>query len=125
MLTTALSGTVAAAPATTTTGPAGPAPAGKIELVTCQKLTRSVRVHGHTRHVTQEKCTGKLVSGPVNFTVSASAAATLSRSDIVYASGGVSGSRLVLGARRRILPGRYLLTERRGATTIRQRVTIS
>ena len=112
-------------------GPAGPrGPAGhsgangKIELVTCIKTTKTIKVHGHQRHVSQQDCTTKLVSGPVKFTTSARTSATITRAGVVYATGYLSGSRLVLVARRATRPGRYTLTERRGRVTTRQEVTI-
>ena len=106
-------------------GPAGPAGAnGKIELVTCTKVTRTVEVHGHKTRVSQEQCTSKLVSGSVKFTVRANTAATIVRAAVVYATGYVIGTRAVLAARRVTKPGRYVLTERRGRVTSRQEVTI-
>jgi len=89
-------------------GPAGPAgkegPQGKVELVTCTKAGK------------KQKCTTKLVTGPVKFTATASAVrATLSRNGKVFATvsavrrshGGLS---LVLKPRRKLGPGRYRLT---------------
>ena len=84
------------------TGPAGPpGPAGhsgangKIELVTCMKTTRSART-----------------------------SATITRAGVVYATGYLSGSRLVLVARRATRPGHYTLTEHLDRVTTRQAVTI-
>jgi hypothetical protein len=80
-------------------GPAGPA--GKVELVTCKKVAR------------KQRCTAKLVSGTVTFTV-ASARARLSRRGVVYAAGTARMLRgrmsLRLIAVRPLRPGRYTLT---------------
>ena len=93
-------------------GPQGPAgspgaagkqgPPGKVELVTCKPSG------------SRERCTTKLVSGPVRFTAAA-ARATVSRAGAVYAAGtarrGTGGRlRLRLLAIRRLRPGRYTLT---------------
>jgi len=104
------------------TGPAGRD--GRIELVTCKAVTRTVKVRGRRRRVTTEQCTARLVSGTVSFTVGAQDVATLSRSGAVYAIGRVAGTRVVLQARDTIRPGRYVLTERRGRSTTRREVTI-
>lgn len=106
-------------------GPAGRAGAnGKIELVTCTKVTNTVKVHGHMERVSQQDCTTKLVSGPVKFTTSGTTSATITRAGVVYATGYLSGSRLVLVTRRATRPGRYLLTEHRRQVTTHQEVTI-
>jgi hypothetical protein len=103
--------TGAAARAAILTGPAGPAapagPAGRdgrIELVTCKAVTRTVKAHGHSRRVTAEQCATKLVSGTVSFTIGAHGVATLSRSGAGYAIGRVTGTRVVLQARREVIP---------------------
>ncbi len=88
-----------------TQGPAGPTgargSAGKVELVTCKKVGG------------KQKCTTRLVSGTVTFTV-ASARATLSRRGVVYAAGTARKLRghmsLRLIAMRSLRPGRYTLT---------------
>jgi hypothetical protein len=107
------------------TGPQGPAgpqgatgpqgPAGQVELVTC---TRKV-VKGHAKTT----CTTKLVSGPVKFTVSGKA--SLSRAGRLFATGVARrrNGRLVVTVRhlrRRLVPGRYVLTVGRW----RQHVTL-
>src|SRR5262249_50762604 len=71
-------------------GPAGPP--GKIELVRCTTVTKTVfkRVHGRRRRekVTVRRCTASLVSGPVKFTITGkTVAASLQRHGVVYASG--------------------------------------
>ncbi len=89
-------------------------PAGMIELVTCKLVTK--RVNGHTHKV--QKCSGRLVSGRVKFTVSgAGFGATVSRHGIVYASGvsissGHGRRELILSHLRGALRGRYVLTLR-------------
>jgi hypothetical protein len=101
------------------TGPPGPAgPAGKIELVTCKTVTRTVKVHGKKRKGKQQKCTARLVSGPVKFTLrTGSVHATISRGRVVYARGagvqmGRGRTQLVLEDVRRLNRGRYTLTQR-------------
>jgi hypothetical protein len=97
-------------------GPKGSTGAsGKVELVTCQIVTKTTKVHGRTRKTTTKKCTTKLVSSPVKFTTAA-ADATLARGRIVYgtgtavATGGVR--KLSLTMRRHLIAGRYSLTLR-------------
>lgn len=116
-------------------GPQGPA--GKVELVTCKTVIKTVKkkVRGKTRKVTvtQQVCTTRLVSGTVKFTTTgASYGATVSRGRVIYASGtGVAtGSgrwHLVLGDVRPIRAGHYTLTlqGRRGRRSITQRVQIT
>jgi hypothetical protein len=109
--------------ATGATGPQGPrGAAGDIELVTCRK----VKVHKHTK----TKCTGKLVSGVVKFTVSGHAVhATLDRAGATVASGTVTvgGASDVglLSVTRKLRPGHYLLKLwRHGRVTARQNVQL-
>jgi hypothetical protein len=105
------------------TGPAGKNGAdgsnGKIELVTCKKVTvtEKKKVHGKTKRVKvkKQKCTGKLVSGPVKFTVSGKAVqATLSRHRRIVASGTLVSSDTrtqgVFVVSRRVSAGWYTLT---------------
>jgi hypothetical protein len=117
------------------TGPQGPpGPAGKIELVICHTVTRTVKAHGKKRKSKQQKCTARLVSGTVNFTIrAASVHATISRGRVVYAIGasvnvGRGHTRLMLTDLRRLNRGRYTLTLRsrhhRIATTRRLQITV-
>jgi hypothetical protein len=73
------------------------------------RYLQTTKVHGKTR----KKCTGKLVSGTVKFTV-ATTRATLSRGYTVSATGTAVRShgaqRLSLSLRRRLTAGRYTLT---------------
>jgi HYDIN/CFA65/VesB-like, Ig-like domain/Low-density lipoprotein receptor repeat class B len=117
-----------------TAGPAGkPGVPGKIELVTCRTVTRRVRRHGRFVKVKRQKCTGRLVSGPVRFTVAAnSARVTISRGRIVLASGvyvslGGGRSQLLLSLTRPVHAGRYPLTVRfrRGRSWVTRRSTIT
>jgi hypothetical protein len=56
---------------------------GKVELVTCKSVTRTVTGHGKRVKVKRQKCTINLVIGPVKFTTaSASARATPSRGGV-------------------------------------------
>jgi hypothetical protein len=108
-------------------GPQGArGPAGMIELVTCRQVTK--KVNGRTRKV--QKCTGRLVSGTVKFTVSGNGA-TVSRNGIAYATGvsissGHGRRELILTGLRRALRGRYVLTLRqhRHRRVSRRRVSI-
>jgi hypothetical protein len=117
------------------TGPAGPTgptgsagPAGKIELVSCKTVTKTVKVHGHKRKVSAQKCTAKLISGTATFTTT-SAEATLRRSGVVYATGTADLTRLVLHTRRAVRAGRYTLVLRhrdgRRWITTRHQITIA
>jgi hypothetical protein len=100
------------------TGPQGPA--GKVELITCHTITKTVvrKVKGKRRkvHLTQKKCTGRVVSGTVSFTIAGAAErATISRGRTVYARGasvsiGRGRSQLVLDDLRPLRRGRYTLT---------------
>jgi hypothetical protein len=105
------------------TGPAGKNGAngsnGKIELVTCKKVTVTVKkkVHGKTKRVKvkKEKCTGKLVSGPVKFTVTGNAVrATLSRGRQIVGNGTLVSDHTraqgVFAVGRRVGAGWYTLT---------------
>lgn len=106
-------------------GPAGPAGTqGQIDLVTCTRTTTIVTINRHRQTVSRQRCTSKLVSAPVTFTVANGTAVTLSRAGIVYASGRAAGRRIVLAAHRAVRPGRYTLTLRRGAQRRRQDVTV-
>jgi hypothetical protein len=124
-------------------GPQGPAgrrgAAGKVELITCKTVTRTVikKINGKRRkiRVKRQKCTGKLVSGKVKFTIRGAAAhATISGKRTVYATGiRVSNAnrsvRLVVTVLRPLRPGRYTLTlrSRHGRRSITQdtQITIS
>ena len=54
-------------PATGTTGKNGKT--GQIELVVCNKVTKTTTVNGHKVKKTVQKCTTRLVSGRVKFTI--------------------------------------------------------
>lgn len=104
------------------TGPRGPqGAAGDIELVTCKRVK--------VKRKTETKCTGKLVSGPVKFTVSGKVVrATLTRSGKTYASGtvGMSTGRDagLLTLSRKLPAGRYTLKLWRGNRVISTRVVL-
>ena len=107
-------------PAGTTgaTGQRGPqGRAGRIELVQCHTITKTVTSHRHRHKVKQQKCSARLVSGPVKFTTSPkSAAAAISRGRVTYATGraislGPGRWQLALTHRiHQLRPGRYTLT---------------
>ncbi len=114
------------------TGPRGPA--GKIELVVCKKVTRTITTHGHTHRVTVQKCTTRLVSGRVKFVIGADRLrATVMRADTVYAIGvavrkGARRWQLVLTRDvRQLRRGHYTLILRtlHGRRRIVQRTTIA
>jgi hypothetical protein len=75
-----------------------------------------VRRHGHNVRVSRKRCTAELVSAPVSFTTTGTAAtATISRRNVVYAIGtriatGPNRSELVLTGLRALERGRYTLT---------------
>ncbi len=111
------------------TGPPGPAgatgatgargPAGQIELVVCRTVTKTRTKHGRKVAVKVKKCTTRLVSGTVKFTIASHAVeANLSRAGVTYATGraiptGTGQLELVVTRRTHPLrPGRYILTLR-------------
>ena len=113
------------------TGPVGPQPltsrrdaSGKVELITCKTVTRTVikKLNGKRRkvRVKRQKCTGTLVSGKVKFTIGAAAThATISRKRTVYATGvrlsnAKRSLQLVVTELRPLRPGRYTLTLQSG-----------
>ena len=101
-------------------GPAGPTGpigaqglAGKVLLVTCKTVTRTVKRGGRTVRAKRQRCTTRLVSGRVKFTA-AGRRATISRAGVTYASGtavelGHGRLQLVLTPRRTLARGRYTL----------------
>lgn len=110
------------------TGPAGPA--GQVELVTCTTTTRVRHIAHKAKKLQVKTCKARLVSGTVTFqTTPKTARATLSRTGRVYATG-----RIALGARtslaelepvRKLAPGRYVLTVKRGGHLLeRHTVTV-
>jgi len=77
--------------------------------VTCKSVT--VKVKG--KKVKKNKCSTKLVSGTVTFTTSSAVRhASISRGDVLYATGLVTSKGLVLHALRKVKAGRYTLTVR-------------
>jgi hypothetical protein len=136
------SGATGPAGATGASGPPGPAgPTGKVKLVavdvvTCKPVTstvtQTVTVNGKKVHkqvkVTRKKCTTKVVSGGVKNSIATNDRATLARAQIVYATGTMTRTRLVLHARRAVRRGRYTLTlvrkQARRSLTSRQEITI-
>ncbi len=103
------------------TGPKGSAGApGKVELITCKTVNTTVikKIKGKRRkiRVKRQKCTGKLVSGKVKFTIGGAAAHfTISRKRTIYATGvsvsnAMRGSELVVTDLRLLKRGRYTLT---------------
>ena len=83
------------------TGPTGPAgatgptgttgargPAGQIELVVCRTVTKKRIRHGRKIAVKVKKCTTRLVSGTVKFTIAShTVEANVSRAGVTYATG--------------------------------------
>jgi hypothetical protein len=119
------------------TGPVGPrGPAGKIELVVCNKVTKTVGSGKRKHKVTVQKCTTRLVSGTVKFTIDGDdLGASVGRGGVTYATGfaipaGADRWQLVLTRHlRRLRPGRYTLTlrTRRGQPRVvaRRAITIT
>jgi hypothetical protein len=100
-------------------GPQGPA--GQVELVVCKS--------GKIKKKTVQKCTTKLVSGPVKFTTTGVAmSAVLSRGSVVYATGPAkrvgNETTMRLTPRRDVGKGRYTLTLTRGHSHQRASITI-
>lgn len=107
-------------------GPAGPpGAAGKIiELVTC----KTAKKPKHSKKKPKQKCTTKLVSGPVTFTRTSTIRATLTRAGVIKAVGTASRSRgqisLQLSTPRPIAAGAYVLTLTAHHKTTRTRVIL-
>jgi HYDIN/CFA65/VesB-like, Ig-like domain len=119
-------------------GPAGARGAtGKVELITCKTVTTTVtkKIKGKRRKVKvkRQKCTVKLVSGKVKFTIRGAAAhATISRKRTVYATGvrvsnAKRSSQLVVTELWSLRPGRYTLTlqSRHGRRSMIRRTQIT
>jgi hypothetical protein len=118
-------------------GPPGPAGTngtngtnGQVELVTCKQVTVTVKrkVHGKIRKVKvkKQKCTGKLVSGPVKFTITGKVVhATFTRNHRVVASGKMvaapTRSEGLLAVSRRMSAGTYTLTTSDGRRVLNRR----
>ncbi|MBV9681339.1 MAG: choice-of-anchor D domain-containing protein [Solirubrobacterales bacterium] len=125
-------GPAGATGATGATGPQGPA--GKIELVVCRKATKTVNTHGHKHKVNVQKCTTRLVSGTVKFTVGSDhLGATVSRAGVIYATGlavptGTGVWQLMVTHQiHRLRPGHYTLSlaTRHGQRRIQERIQIT
>jgi hypothetical protein len=93
--------------------------------------SKTVKVHGKSKHVTQKKCSTELVTTTVKFTTSKLAHVALGRGGLIYAVGTanqVEGvERLTLRARRALPAGRYTLTlrARSGGPPVRTTITIA
>ncbi|MGC9220366.1 MAG: collagen-like triple helix repeat-containing protein, partial [Solirubrobacteraceae bacterium] len=122
-------GATGPAGATGATGPAGATGAtgrpGKMLLVSCTTVTKTVKRNGHKLKVKSRKCTTKQVSGTTKFTTT-TARAQLVRHQTLYATGSTNHRRLILHAHRTIRPGRYtlILTHRHGQEWFTTRRTI-
>jgi hypothetical protein len=129
VLTASLSGTATAAPSPAGTGTSESGSSGttttKTELVTCKQMTRTVKVDGHSRRVSNEQCATQFVAAPVVLPSGSGVIATLLRGGVVDASGRGSSARVELIARRTLKRGTYVLSERRGRTTTRLQVTLA
>jgi hypothetical protein len=130
------SGATGAIGATGATGAIGArGPAGKIELVVCHKVKKTVTTNRHKRRVTVQKCTTRLVSGTVKFTIGGNdLRATVSRAGITYATGfaiptGPGLWQLMLNRPiHRLRPGHYTLAlgTRHGSRRLQRRqITIT
>ena len=119
------------------TGPTGArGPAGQIELVACRTVTKKRTKNGRKVAVKVQKCTTRLVSGKVKFTIASHGVeAKVSRAGVTYATGraiptGKGRWQIVLTRQIHALrPGRYILTLRSrhgGRRTIERRpITIT
>ncbi len=112
-------------------GPAGTP--GGMELVVCRTVTTHVRRNGKRVAVTQQRCSGRLLSGTITLTGAGLQQVALWRRGLEYADGarlalGGGRSELMLGRLRAMPAGRYTLAlqERRGArtVTVRKQITI-
>jgi hypothetical protein len=106
------------------TGPRGPA--GKIELVTCKRVTKGKGKHKKTT----QKCSTKLTSKPVKFkTAGDVSSAVLLRGNVVYGTGSAiragGNTSLLLTPLRKIRGGSYTLTLTHGQHRQRETITIS
>ena len=118
--TTGATGQTGATGASGATGPTGAqGAAGKIELVVCNKVTKTTITHGKKHKTTVQHCRTRLVSGVVKFTIdSDDLGASVSRAGITYATGlaiptGTDRWQLMLTRHlRKLRPGRYTLTLR-------------
>jgi hypothetical protein len=120
------------------TGPTGAKGApGQIELVVCRTVTKKATKNGRrvAVKVKVKKCSTRLVSGPVKFTIDKDdVGASVSRGHVVYATGKVVAAgpdrwEVVLKGNKQLRAGRYTLTLRgrhNGRwTTYRRAVTIT
>ena len=114
--------------------PGAQGPAGKIELVVCHKTTKTTTTHGKKHTRTVQKCTTRLVSGPVKFVIDSDVlGASVSRAGATYATGvaipvAADSWHLVLTRHLHSLrPGRYTLAlrGRHGARRILERRPIT
>jgi hypothetical protein len=134
-VSTGPAGSTGSTGSTGATGAKGSAGAnGKIELVTCKTVkvtkTETKKVHGKKKKVkvkvSEQKCTGKLVSGTVKFTATGKiVTASLTRNAEVYGSGpavtGDGPTKAMLTLDRKLTRGRYTLTLRDGAKIVAHR----
>jgi hypothetical protein len=113
-------------------GPPGkngtPGKNGKIELVVCNKVTKTVVVKGHKVKKTRQRCSARLVSGKVKFVIDGDdLGASVAHAGVVYATGyavpeGASRYQLVLHNLRPMRPGHYTLTLRHHHRVLRRTV---
>ena len=133
--TTGATGQTGATGASGATGPTGAqGVAGKIELVVCNKVTKTTIAHGKKHKTTVQHCRTRLVSGVVKFTIDRDdLGASVSRAGITYATGlaiptGTDRWQLILTRHlRKLRPGRYTLTlrSRHGGRRILERRPIT
>ncbi|HEY1690374.1 MAG TPA: kelch repeat-containing protein [Solirubrobacteraceae bacterium] len=107
-------------------GPAGPrGPAGKVELITCERSPGS-----QSGSPSSQECKAKPGSAPVKFSgVGGKLAAVLARNGKVYGKGFALYARhgvtqLLLSRRRRIPKGSYSLTLKRGGRVLHETVKL-
>jgi hypothetical protein len=117
-------------------GPPGPSgatgkqgAAGRVELVVCKQVKVKKHGKGKKGKKTEQKCTGKLVSGTVKFTSTGKVVkGTLSRDGRIYASGMVrmrsAGTEGTLRLRRALTPGHYTLTLSNGGKVLRRETLV-
>lgn len=81
----------------------------------CTTVTKKTTKNGRKVAVKTKKCSARLVSGPVKFTIDKEVGASVSRGHVVYATGkavatGPDHWTVVLQGNRRLRPGQYTLT---------------
>jgi hypothetical protein len=114
-------------------GPRWPAGArGRVQLITCTTVTRTVTRHGHRVRVNQRRCRARLISGTLCVVLDRPRVdVRLTRGRTLYATGEArhtanGGVRIVLDRVRAVPAGRYtlVLRSRHGRMSVTRRLAI-